>query len=353
LKLVKGKVFRMKSLFFILIFIFFSYSVHSMPKVEFGGLIEGEASYGDEFSGVYSSDLTAATVELSAGLRVNEKWSGDIIYLFEDPDTALRVEEGYIKYGDMDKDQFAMIAGIKYLPFGRFETIFISDPLTLDTAEIREAAIVGASNLGPINLGIFLFNGNADKSTKSNHIYGYGLWVKYEYESEALNLHASTSLISNLGDSDTIQDVLPDTNGDGTKNDQIKLIPAQNIALGLTIQDFTLNVEYLWSYGGFDSTDIAWNSGKAGPTAYQVELSYAFGAYTFGVGYQATDEAFALSLAKSRIILGGSYEINENVSFSGELNFEKDYDTNECTTGTSCGTGKSKKTLTLQLALGI
>ena len=137
--------------------------------------------------------------------------------------------------------------------------------MTLDLAEASETALSFGGQLGPINLGAYLFNGDADKASKSNSIYGYGLWLKYNYESGDINFHASTGIISNLADSDTPQGALT------TPNTVTKAKAGQNIALRFSIRGFSLHGEYIFTYGEFDAADIPWNGGNASPTAYQIE----------------------------------------------------------------------------------
>ena len=67
---------------------------------------------------------------------------------------------------------------------------------------------------------------------------------------------------------------------------------------------------------------------------------------TWAVGYQATDEALALGLPESKILLAMSVEVMDDTALSFEISNSEDY-------GTAVGgTGKDANSVTLQFSVG-
>ncbi len=120
---------------------------------EWGLLLEAEGAYaktGDE----QQSDLILATVEFTADAAVTEWLSGHVGLLWEEDATdPMALDEGFITIGT----GFYAQAGKYYLPFGNFETAFISDPLTLELAEINKSSVlVGyATSVFDVSAGAF------------------------------------------------------------------------------------------------------------------------------------------------------------------------------------------------------
>ena len=114
-------------------------------RLSFSGLLELEAFYADPEGGDDESDLSLATAQLEISAAVNDSLAGHIVFLHEeDADQSVEVDEALViltcpvefLYG-----QLSMTGGKLYVPFGRFESHFITDPLTLDLGETRDTAL--------------------------------------------------------------------------------------------------------------------------------------------------------------------------------------------------------------------
>ena len=139
--------------------------------LSYGFLIESEGSYerGDGESG---GDLVLATAEFAVEGQITTNLSFHVGLLWEEDDTEENnLDEAFISLGGTDVMPFYLNAGKFYLPFGRFESAFISDPLTLELAEINKSAVlVGYSN-DLFNLSASAFSGSSSgKSTISDGV---------------------------------------------------------------------------------------------------------------------------------------------------------------------------------------
>ncbi|MEE8300436.1 MAG: LbtU family siderophore porin [Desulfatiglandales bacterium] len=112
-----------------------------------------------------SSDIVLATVELGVDADIAKHVKGHILFLFEEDDTEpIEVDEGIISIDGEDVLPLYLNAGTMYVPFGRFESHFISDPLTLELGETRESAVLGGFANDWVELSLGTFNGDIDET---------------------------------------------------------------------------------------------------------------------------------------------------------------------------------------------
>ena len=120
---------------------------------DWGLLLEAEGSY-SKTDDTSESDLKLATVEFTADAAVATWLSGHLGVLWEEDSTdPMALDEGFMTIG---LEVYAQ-AGKYYLPFGNFESAFISDPLTLELAEINKSSVqIGYGNeLFDVSAGAF------------------------------------------------------------------------------------------------------------------------------------------------------------------------------------------------------
>jgi hypothetical protein len=239
-----------------------------LDRISLSGLIEVEAGYEDydyddpAVDDEDSSDLVLATVELGIDVDFIKHVSGHVLLLWEEDDTEpLDVDEAFIRLDGEDVLPLYLQAGKMYVPFGNFETHFISDPNTLELGETREsAAVVGYAN-DLFDLSFGLFNGDIDEEGKDDHIDSFVASAVFTLPEEAvpgLALTAGLSWISNIADSDmltdTIEDAAEDAGVDAVIDDKVDGMAAFLIA---TLNErWTLIAEYVGALDEFESDDI-------------------------------------------------------------------------------------------------
>ena len=127
-----------------------------LETFEWGLLLEAEGAYSKN-GNEQESDLVLATVEFTADAAVSEWLSGHVGLLWEEDDTdPMALDEGYITVGT----DFYARAGKFYLPFGHFGTAFISDPLTLELAEINKSSVLAGYSAELFDVGAGVFKGD-------------------------------------------------------------------------------------------------------------------------------------------------------------------------------------------------
>lgn len=251
-------------------------------KITLSGVIEVEAGYeamdfddpaeDDE----KSSGISLATVELGVDVDIVKHVKGHVLFLYEEGEDIV-VDEGIISIDGEDVVPLYLNAGKLYVPFGYYESHFISDPLTLELGETRESAIVAgfANDMFDISLGAF--NGDINKTDKENdHIGNFvasAVFTLPEDTVSGLGLTAGGSWISNIADSNGLQDVLDEAGTDEIKD----YIPGWSAFVSVSFVDkFFFVAEYIAATDKFENNDLGLAPGeKFEPKAWNLELAYA------------------------------------------------------------------------------
>ena len=183
-------------------------------RITLSGAVEVEVGYVsvDEKGGdsTDESDIAVSTVELGIDADIVKHVSGHVLFLYEDGEDIV-VDEATITLSGDDVLPVYLVAGEMYVPFGNFESHMISDPLTLEIAETREASIQVGFEAGGFYGSAFVFNGDVDEADQEdNHIDNFGANAGYRMDSEAFTLDIGASYINNLIDADGWEGVIDD-----------------------------------------------------------------------------------------------------------------------------------------------
>jgi hypothetical protein len=178
-----------------------------LDHIQISGAIEVEAShekvnFGDPAeSDERTDDLVLATVELGIDALLTDHVSGRVLFLYEDGEDVV-VDEGYIFLDGGDSTPLYFKAGEMYLPFGCFDSNMISDPLTLELGETREATAQVGFECGGFHGAVFAFNGDIDRDGKDSRLDNFGASLSYAAQSDSLGIDAGVSWTNNITDSD-------------------------------------------------------------------------------------------------------------------------------------------------------
>jgi len=310
--------------------------------ITISGAIEIDISHSDAPSGK-TSDITLSTAEFDIEAAVTEGITANLLFLFEEDTTnPPQLDEGYLSI-QLGETPFSVTTGQFYLPFGTFESALLSDPLTLELGEIRESAIQLNFEQDHFHGTVFLFNGDAEESGDDEKIDGYGAAAGFNHEGQGYALEVNLAYLSNIADSDTLQDSITDSS---VMDSTVAGTTAQFI---FSMGAITLSGEYLGAIDSFKAADLTFNEKGAQPSSSNFEIAYNFNITghrsTFAMAIQSTDEALALGLAEQRTAIALSVNVLDNTSITAEIKHEEDY------SKTRDGTGKSTNTGTLQLAV--
>ena len=312
--------------------------------VTLSGLIEVEAGFeSSDLNDSDNSDITLATVELGIEARPLDWTTGFLLLLYEEDETELDVDEGYITLGASDTIPYYLTAGKFYVPFGTFETMMISDPITLDLAETNETAVQVGIEMNGFRGAVYAFNGDSDEAgDNDNAIESFGLTVGYTLETDAFALDLGADWISNLLDSDALGDVYTTNGWSATLDDQVPGFAVHAVA---SFGSFSVIGEYVAMTddleavgGGILAKEIS---------AFAVEAGYTFDVSGFettvAIGYQSSDDA-ADVLPESKIIGSVGVGITDNLSLAAEYASAENFPIAEG------GDGDDIDTFTIQLA---
>lgn len=245
-----------------------SFSLMAAGKyLTLGGFLELAANYTDSDGGDDSSDLALATAELSLEVAINEQIGGHVILLYEEGDDALNVDEAVISL-HCPKPFFGQTAafygGKLYVPFGKFNSNMVSDPLTLDLGETSDAAAIFALEGNLWNLSLGVFNGGTGAAGDDDQI---GSVVAALELTPMDNLSFGISYLSDLAESDSELVVDPTLYGDR--------VAGAAAFVSVTFGPVGLDAEILAALDDFDAALIG-PSDLTGtkPLAWNLEASY-------------------------------------------------------------------------------
>ena len=265
---------------------------HSLEKmgITISGAVEIEAAYQDTET-EDTSDITLATVELGIDVKPIKHFSGYIAFLFEEDETEpVEIDQGFVRIDGEDKCPFYLEAGRLYLPFGQFDTHFITDPITLDLGETRETAMVFGYAKKSLNISVGVFNGDVNKTNADDDmIDGFSAAANYSFpRTGKASISAGLSYLSNLGDSDGPTDQLSVSETVST------YVPAMAAFMTVEWNDALFGtLEYVTATDHFRAGDVTFDAGdEKQPWALNAELAYAIlPTVEVGVRYGASDDA--------------------------------------------------------------
>ncbi|QIK38505.1 LbtU family siderophore porin [Caldichromatium japonicum] len=325
-----------------------------LRQLEVSALLEIEASHVSPYTGESTDDLILATAELGLISQLNDWLKAGVSALYEQYETNLEVDTAYLKLANAEASPFSLTGGQLYVPFGMYETNLVSDPLTLELGETRQTALQFGVEQSLFSGSLYVFKGD-NKVKSEDRIGGWGAMLAVGQEDKDRAWSIGTGYINDLGDSDTLQDVINDQRVSAAELDPGISIDPTDRTPGWTVNalahlgPLSLYAEYLSATEDFDPLSLGFKEHGARPAAWNLEVGYSFSLYghetTAAVAYQGTREALALELPRERWLLGWRIGLIERVSLGFEWAHDRDYPARDG------GTGKSAETFTAQLAI--
>jgi hypothetical protein len=306
-------------------------------RFQVDGLIEVEAGFGrtafddpaqdDEKSG----DVDLATVELAIGAKISDH--ADAFVLFKYEEEELFLDEGFITLTGTERFPAYLTAGRQYIPFGNFESHFITDPTTLLLGETNEGALVlGYRPFGDIvDISVGVFNGKVDEAGSDDLVFNYTGRIAVAPR-EGLTFGASYT--SNLAAADAFADQV--------QSDLKGYVAGWSLFATATLfERLTLSAEYLAALEAFEASEI-YDEGdtiKRRPTAWNLELGYAFSdrwqaalRYGGSLDGDAGSGEFLPKTQYGAVVNWGLFE-NTNVALEYlHSDFENDHQTSDAVT---------------------
>jgi hypothetical protein len=247
-------------------------------RLQISGLIEVEAGFSqfedknDPTADTDESDIDLATVELVVDARIAEHVDGHVMFKYEEDD--LFVDEGFITLTGTEAFPAYLVAGRQYIPFGYYDSHFVTDPNTLILGETNDGAAVAGYRFGGemVDVSVGAFNGEIDEAGKDNEINSFVAAVA----AQPLEfLMVGISYTSNLASSDTFQEFVVDSDGSGDPGPLNDLVGGWSAFVTVEfLERFKLIGEYVAALDEFEAGELydPADTQKREPKAYNVEL---------------------------------------------------------------------------------
>jgi hypothetical protein len=176
-------------------------------RIQISGLIEAEAvNQTVDVQGEDSettADVDLATVELVVDAKIADHVDGHALFKWEGEEVF--VDEGFITLSGPETFPGYLIAGRQYLPFGYFDSFFVSDPTTLVLGETNQGSVVAGYRFGGemADIAIGAFNGEVSTVDADDTVDSFVAGIV----SQPLEwLMVGASFTSNLASSDTFSE---------------------------------------------------------------------------------------------------------------------------------------------------
>ncbi len=309
----------------------------SYPFLQLNGLIEAGWVHIDPYEGPATSEWLISTLLLGMTFQPHPWVAVEASGLYEDNGrTPLELDVAQLKIGPPEGPWF-LDGGQFYLPFGRYESNMVSDPLTLNLGENREIGAALGFEYASLFGAAYTYRGER-LGRHGASLDEWGAEVGYTGEPGGYPLTLAVGYISDIGDSDSLYPLVEG-------NDRIG-----GLALSALFEagPWTLIGEYVAAtqpLDGYTGENLAGQS----PAAWMLEVGYQFDLLgkeaLIALGYQGTREALALALPETRGLVAFDLGIYQYTTLQLEWVLDQDY-------GESAGgTGNSGNTFRAQIAV--
>jgi len=305
--------------------------------LQLNGLIEAGWVYTNPYAGSSKDEGIISTLDLVMTFQPHPWVKVQASGLYQDNGRApLELDVAQLRVGPPEGTWF-VDGGQFYLPFGRYDSSMVSDPLTLELGETREIGGGLGFALDPFFGAAYAFEGEQHEGggQSSN---AWGLEVGFAGQVGAHSLTLALGYLSDLGDSDRLREVVED-------GDRVGGLAA---SLLFEAGSWTLIGEYVTATERFN-LGAGETLAEQQPSAWMLEAGYGFDLFRkpaqIALGYQGSAEALALELPAARWLATFNLAIYDYTTVQLEYVHDQDYGASEG------GTGDSGNGFTAQVAI--
>jgi len=304
-------------------------------SIAIGGIVEVIAGYSnsDAWSGESSSDILLDTFELGISASAGDWVTGNVLFLYENEDDndSLLLDEAYVSFANAEKKLIYANVGRLYVPFGNFTTNMVSDPATLTLAETRADVIhLGANLDSGLYTSAYIFNGDAERIGRTDHINNFGANIGYALENDNMELDVGVGYINNIATSGGLVDLVADNPNGATKD----YVGGLSFHVGATFSQINLIAEYVTAMDSFNRNELtSVTNDKLKPSALNLEAAYNFSVAgkdtTIALGYQKTKDMYfdteTTDLFEKAWLASISYAVYDNTSLIAQWRHARVY----------------------------
>lgn len=350
------------------------------PRLLLSGQVQAQAVYEKPYIGSRTSDIDLSAAELDIFAEISTWVNGFIAMTYDNTvgatpnrisNSNMQLDRGFLLFGNFNRSHLYGSAGQVYVPFGRYGSNMITDPLTKYVGKTQARAVtVGyapgcASN--SFYGSMFVFQG-ASKFYNSNNINNGGIDFGFVTHKNKASLDGGVSYIYNIADSDGMQNngVMAATGNfmgfDGSNNERIRRnIPGGDAHGVFSYGPFSVLGEYVSALRRFNVANLSYNNHGAKPSALNVEGAYVFHAFghptSLAIGYSTSKQALGLNIPKQRYCASCTMTVLNNTKASLEFRHDKNYGVNDTAMGqgitafTANQLGRTDNAVTAQLTV--
>lgn len=292
----------------------------ALGRFSFAGLVEAELDV-ERNDTENASDIVLETAALGVNVDIVENVTCDFLLYYEEDDTE-HIDEGFITVALGDAQPLSLSVGKMYIPFGKFESHFVSDPLTLKIGEINQGAASVTFANEVVEITGVIFNGDVEEVRDDDLIGSFALHAAYAMPGDTLEnfrIIAGISLITNIANSDGLEGEIA-----GALSSPVA---GFNVFTSVRFMEkFFLEIEYLGALNAFEAGELTFDDGNAfAPKAWNLELAMAVSdAFEIAAKYEGGKD-LGNFLPEDRFGVAASWSVYQNTWLAAEYlhsNFE-------------------------------
>lgn len=318
-------------------------------NISFSSLLEANMTSGrisdSEGEKTSSSDLSLVTAQLNADAFFSHYVSGHLSLLYEEDPADLSnnnivLDEALVGVKGGEACPIYVNVGRMYVPFGHFESHFVSDPTTLILGETNDTAVVGGYIDDIFDLGGGFFKGKVSEEGKNEQINSMVVSAVLRLpkgSDDKLAMKGGASYLSNMATSDGLEPYAADDMDDDDATEIVTPAKIDNMVGGASAflslayaETFFFDAEFLGAIDGFVDGDLSFVDDKNHrPQAWNLEAAVrAFDKVECAIRYGGSDEAgpFLADNEYGAVVL---YNIFDYTSLAVEYLFQEFRDNSE------------------------
>ena len=287
------------------------------PRLILSGALKGLAKYRRDYRNDNDSDINLSSATLDAYMEAGSWVSGLLDVSFDNADSQMThnrinnaniyLDRGFITIGNLNKTALFGSIGQLDVPFGRYSSSMISDPLTAFIGKIKTRAITLGYRRAERNHpygNIFVYHGASDH--KSN-IDDAGADAGYLFKFKGVKADIGSSVVNNIADAKGFQGTGlsgPHFQGFDQNESLEHVVPASDVYARISVSGITLLGEYVTALRHFDQQNLSFNGDGAKPSAWHTEATYGFDIgkrpSSLSLAYDGSDQALGINIPRQR-----------------------------------------------------
>lgn len=293
------------------------------------------AGIGSWVSGFFSFDYDNIAPSSLSPAQIGPRFLNSRVYL----------DQAFLSIGNLNKSDWYISLGQMYLPFGAYNGYMINSPLTSSLfTTIERPLLLGyshSSNHTELDIEAYGFQGDTITFNNQSEINEWGASLDFLINMSQWNSDFGLGYISNIADAEGFQ-----LNGQNlisckvfsgfafpcnTGNLLVHKVPGFDVHASLTVDAYSLVVEYITATRHFAYADLAYNEHAAKPKSFDIEAAYTFSFWqkpsNIAFGYSFTKEALALLLPAQEYSFVFTTSLwrntTESIGYQYDINYSK------------------------------